>query len=171
MKTKIRLLITLALIVIFPFFVAPADAQDNLPVQCNPTGFFNVFSTILPKNSAALETDMYLKFLRELRVLLDSQWLLCNGMTFSGNGAKLLGPIDLPAGLYRVTLTTTGYFSAKLEVITGDCESTGLIGLYGIFEGQANEGSETLIKSSGCTTLIDTSNVTDTWTLTIEPLQ
>jgi len=153
------------------FVSSPARAQDNLPAQCNPTGFFQVFYTIFPKDADPLDTDVYLEFLSKIRVLTDSQWLLCIGMKFSGENAKLLGPIELPAGLYRVTLTTNGYFIAKLEIIDGDCSGTGLGALYGIFEGQASDGSETLIKSSGCTTLIDTSNVTDPWTLTIEPLQ
>lgn len=170
MKTKIRLLITLALIVIFPFFVAPTHAQDNLPVQCNPTGFFNVFSTILPKNSAALETDTYLKFLRELRVLLESQWLLCNGMIFSGSGAKLLGPIDLPAGLYKVTAKTDDAFLVRMRILKGLCTASNGENLYAFFAGDGAAGAETIIESSTCTILLET-DIAETWSLTIEPLQ
>jgi len=82
-------MVRLILALIFTLsYTAPAHAQD-LPVQCSPTGFFNVLSKILPKNTSTLEPDNYLKFLRELR--FSSLYAINADLNASGIVTSILG--------------------------------------------------------------------------------
>jgi hypothetical protein len=97
-------------------------------------------------------------------------YALCNPLFFEGTNQQLIGPITIPAGVYRAILTTEGFFAAKLEVLDGECEADGVFGLYLINAGQANDGAEVLVRSEGCETLIGTNNVTAEWTLEFEKI-
>ena len=92
-------------------------------------------------------------------------------LIFSGNEATVLGPMAIPAGLYRVTVTTNGYASVKLAVSSGECGSgtsflNNLVLL--VARGQAANGAEAIFTSRGCVTLIEVSNVQGPWTLSFE---
>jgi len=90
-------------------------------------------------------------------------------IVFQGNGEQLVGPVTLPTGLFRARVTTTGFFIAHLQVISGDC-GDGLYDsayLFNLMDGEASSGAETTIVSMGCTAYIQTANVTATWRIEI----
>jgi hypothetical protein len=91
---------------------------------------------------------------------------LCNGLTFEGSegSSPLLGPFAIPDGIYRVRLVTDGYFTAEFTPVAGECEVDSL--MFVLFEGQATDGVEILMTTSGgCMGLVEVSNVTADWTL------
>lgn len=90
-------------------------------------------------------------------------------LTFNGTTDQVLGPITLPRGMYRARVTTAGYFIAGMQVTSGEC-GTGTIILYpSLFNLSRGRGlgAEVVIRSAGCSTYIETSNITDGWTLEI----
>jgi len=92
-----------------------------------------------------------------------------NPVTFQGTIGQVFGPLTLPAGMYRARVTTAGYFIAHLQITSGEC-GEGIYylspGIFSLTRGQGN-GAEVVIRSTGCTTFIETSNITDAWTLEI----
>lgn len=81
----------------------------------------------------------------------------------------VLGPVKLPTGIYRVTVVTNGFFIAKVETLSGMCE-TGFIGLFNLSSGDANAGTSNILESDECEALIAISNVTEPWFLEIEQI-
>ncbi len=169
-----RLLIFVVLtLAVFLVFASPqVDAQGDKPT-CDP-------SAVIKKAAALTSTGDAKKDMAALNALGDQirvANIACNGMTFQKSGAKIVGPIDLPAGTFKTTVTTKSMgFIAELRVTKGSCTASGTMGASGylylvmnIEQKQVEE--ENLIDSQGCTAIIVTSNVTGDWTLTIEPLQ
>jgi hypothetical protein len=142
-----------------------SDAQADKP-KCDPAAVIKKASAL--KSSGDVKKDM--DALVKLQIDIATANIACNGMTFEGKGAKIIGPFDIPKGDYRVTLKTNGFFSANLKVRDGTCEGGTFGLLFNIFSGGANSGTEALITSEGCKAIIETSNVTESWKLTIEPI-
>ncbi len=77
---------------------------------------------------------------------------------FSGSTALVLGPFDLPKGLYKITVNTSGFF--QLFNVNNDDEI-----IFNLFEGDGN-GAETVFRSSGGNYTFRTDNISANWTLT-----
>ncbi len=75
---------------------------------------------------------------------------------FSGSIAKVLGPFNLPEGLYKITVTTSGFF----QLFDVDNDTT----IFNLFEGEGN-GAETVFRSSGGDYTFRTDNISADWTL------
>lgn len=165
--TQIRLIrLILFLSILFTSIAAPARAQRN---PCSWSALHAILKKFVDAGQPASDTE-YQASLRTLETIIRTQSIACLGMTFSGNGAKLLGPIDLPAGLYKVTAKTDDAFLVKMRILKGLCTASNGENLYAFFAGDGAAGAETIIESSTCTILLET-DVAETWSLTIEPLQ
>lgn len=95
-----------------------------------------------------------------------------SALAFQGATGQVLGPISLPDGIYRARVTTDGFYIATLQVISGECgvgTSFLIPHVFNLTQGQAR-GAEAIIRSSGCTTYIETSNITTGWTLEISKI-
>lgn len=159
----------LVLVLLFTGIVIAQD--DTAPIEgCEADDF----TTFLAEQSEVLAESEDLDLaLRDLINTLSTQRADCAGLLFNDerNGKnKVLGPITLEEGLWKVTVTTEGYFSApSLEVLSGECEPTSYI-LLNLGRDDAIDGAEALIRSSGCEVLIPTSNVSDAWEMRIEKM-
>ena len=80
-----------------------------------------------------------------------------------------IGPVALPNGRTRVTVQTQGFFIADLITVQGTCD-TGFGSLFNLMSGQAAGGAQNIINGSGCVALFVTSNVSERWSLSFEPL-
>lgn len=78
--------------------------------------------------------------------------------------------ISFEDGLYRVKVETDGYFIGNIESIDGNCDS-GILGLFNLSQGQASNGAENTLSTSGCVGILTTTNVTEPWTLTFEKIR
>lgn len=146
-------------------------AQEDETVEGCTTEDFTALLT--EQNEILAEAEDLDLALRDLINTLSVKRADCAGLLFNEerNGRnKVLGPITLDEGLWKVTVTTEGYFAASdLEVLSGECEPTSYI-LLNLGRGDAIDGAEALIRSSGCEVLIPTSNVTDVWEMRIEKM-
>ena len=97
----------------------------------------------------------------------------CNDLSFSGNTNSVIGPIDLPDGLYKAITDTTGFLSATITAVDGDChQGAGDFGspmLYMLTDKASN--AQSVINSKGCTALIEITVVQAEWTLRIEKIK
>jgi hypothetical protein len=97
----------------------------------------------------------------------------CNGLSFSGNTNSVIGPIELPKGIYKSIADTTGFLSATITAVDGDChQGAGDFGspmLYMLTDKASN--AQSVINSKGCTALIEVTTVQAEWSLRIEKIK
>lgn len=79
---------------------------------------------------------------------------------FTGNNATVLPSVNLPKGVYKITVTTEGYF--QLFTVTG-------MTVFNLSSGEAN-GAEAIFYSSGRDVVFETDNVSYDWNLVIESI-
>lgn len=147
------------------------------PTECSPDYQAEAqaaFVQYLQAATTALEggdTATWLLNLRYLRIISAAADALCSELAFSSETSGLqavIGPVLFPDGIYRVTLTTTGFAIIKPEVLGGECETADFGGLYNIMQGRASDGAQTLFTTTGCLALLTVSNTSQPWTLTFE---
>jgi len=117
------------------------------------------------------DTDAALQTLTSLHFGLSAAISLCNPLSWEGSDDSLIGPVELPGGHYRATVTTDGFFIAELTALDGECDDGSFIGLpviFTLFDGEASDGAEALVVSEGCSALLEISNTSAPWTLTLE---
>lgn len=92
-------------------------------------------------------------------------------LEFSDNKAKVIGPVEIPAGIYRAIATTTGYLIEHVTALSGECGAgTNFLseGVFSVSSGEANNGAETIFTSKGCSALIEVSNTQTEWKISFE---
>ncbi len=160
----------IAIVLLASALVAPNPSVAQDKPKCDPAAVIKMANAL--KSGGNSEADM--TALIKLQTAISEANIACNGMKFSGNSAKLIGPFDLPAGIYRVTVTTTSHFFAELKVLSGKCDTghgfdTILLVVVNI-DG-TKRSDEAILQSEGCNLVIKTSDILKPWQLTIEPLQ
>ena len=97
----------------------------------------------------------------------------CNGLSFSGNTNSVIGPIELPDGIYKSIVDTTGFLSATIPAVDGDCHHGavpfGSPMLYMVTDKASN--AQSVISSKGWTALIEVTTVQAEWSLRIEKIK
>ena len=159
----------LLFVCLFALTALSAVAQgEELPEGCDATGAISVIAEL------AADTELEpLALLQAIKEAVDEALSSCSDHVYTSEEEgrqPVLGPIALEAGLWRVTLDTTGFFIASLTALDGTCETRGFGGMYNIMQGQG-DNAQTLIESEGCEALIEISNVTADWTLEFEQLR
>ncbi len=90
-------------------------------------------------------------------------------LTLTGDKDTVYDPVTIPAGVYRVTLITEGYFALSGEGLEGDCYDA--IGLFNASTGEATSGLQAVFATDeGCTLVWAAHNVTAPYTVTWEQL-
>lgn len=79
-------------------------------------------------------------------------------------GGMTHGPIDIPAGVYRVRLTGQ-QINASMQVISGSCNS------FYLYTTQDTNANEEAFTSSGCRALIEIGMSANPWELVFTPVQ
>lgn len=78
----------------------------------------------------------------------------------------VIGPVDIPSGVYKVTATTAGFIAVTVETVSGTCSTNDLgDSLFNLVGGGATDGAETLFGSDDCRVLLQVSNTTEPWML------
>lgn len=85
----------------------------------------------------------------------------CNGLYFEGDANVVVGPVEVPEGVYIVTATTANYFILKPTVLDGNCSESSI---FNLSEGQAIDGAQSVFESGGCRILLEISNSRGEWT-------
>lgn len=159
--------------VLLSLFASPLNAQET---ACTTENVNAAITALLNAATAAAEEadpKAAVDLLSPVSTRVFALQAICNGFSFEGQTASVLGPIEFPEGVYRAVVNTNGFFIANLSVLDGQCQQgTGMFGsplLFSAFQGQA-VNAEAIFSSSGCTTLIEISNIQSPWTLRFEKL-
>lgn len=147
-----------------------AKAQSTPSATCDLTIVSEELSNFKPSGDNTKD----IAALAKARDDIGQAIIACQGMKFEGTANKILGPIDLPKGLFLITLKTNGYGSAEGKVLDGTCDNnpgdTSAFLLGALSSDNPNVRAQSLT-SEGCKFTVDIELVTAPWTLTIEPLQ
>lgn len=95
----------------------------------------------------------------------------CDELAFSGSKQLVIGPVTIPAGIYRAKATTIGYMGVVIDAISGECgvgTRMSSIHLFNISKGEGNDGAEAVFVSENCSALITVDNVREDWQLSFE---
>lgn len=146
----------------------PTSAQGNTS-DCKPADLFPQLATL----KSAGDPDKDLAALTDLSSQIRAQNIACKGQVFKGKGSKIIGPIIIPDGLFRVIVESPS-FIASGKVSDGKCgqgtvSPTSVFSIYTSTDNGVGR-AETLVKSQACKLLIDIS-ASAAWTVTIEPIQ
>jgi hypothetical protein len=156
------IIIAIVLAVAGSFIIFPVKAQD---AECDTASVIEAAATLTESG----DTDADLDALLSLSEQIEALNIACRGFSFEGNAGKLLGPIDLPEGYYRLRAEGEGFIIVELEALSGDCEMD-MINVMNM-ELTTEFETEDMIESEGCRATIQVSNVFAPWTLVIEPIQ
>ncbi len=155
--------------------VVPVTAQDTASA-CNKDNV-NLAIAAVAKSAqdaqAATDPKAAVDLLASTSSKIAALQADCNGLLFSGKTNGVIGPVELPEGIYKAITDTTGFLSATITAIDGDChQGAGSFGspmLYMLTDKASN--AESVISSTGCTALIEVSVVSAEWTLRIEKIK
>jgi len=147
-------------------------AQDDAPV-CDAAGTADVLAGLV---EALRTAESPIEAISAVRDAASMAAAACSGLNFSSDVEGMMpviGPVGIPEGLYRVTLTTEGYFGMTVDALDGVCgEGTRMSSrAFNVFSGTATAGAEIVIISEGCEALFSVSNVTAPWTISFEKLR
>ncbi len=169
-------LIVLTLLTILAFVSAAPQgvaAQTDKP-KCDAASVIATANTLKASGDSKADTALLLK----LRDQIEAVNIACNGMTYTGQGNKSVGPVTLATGAYLVTIKGKVRHvdgSLTLKSLKGDC---GFMWLQVMPEGGTDmlssdwkdaEASQTL-QVTDCRAMFETSFISG-WILTIEPLE
>lgn len=167
MAQKPALILVVLLMALAGVGVAAAQ-QPDLPEGCDLLGAIDDVQSEFDSNPVGVEAilDVFTNAANTLTMMRTT----CEGLVFEGTGDRVLGPIELLPGLYRVVVQTDGYVIGDIQVISGACEAQSFMGLFLESPGHANDGAEALVTSEGCTAVVTISNITEPWTLRFEKI-
>ncbi len=157
---------------------SPTIAQDTSSEQskCDLPSLQKLIDTYIDtlgtlKTKKETDPTKITNELQTLANIANMQRAACDGLVFSGSKQLVIGPVTIPAGIYRAKATTSEAIIVDLTIVDGECgdrttgEHTGIFALSG---GQAKDTAETLFTSKGCTALIEVSLVRADWQLAFE---
>lgn len=165
---------TLALSVIILLVVSPVFSQDS-PITCTAaqgTESLSVLQSMLTEIETAFDSGQDVALLLENLLTLQSSInktrLQCAGSILSGEPQEgrasiVLDPLFIPAGIYRLTLTTSDTIYISSEQLQGDCDLLALAPSAG----DAANGYQEIFESEGCQILIEV-NANAPWQIIFE---
>lgn len=159
MRRSIIFLVTLLVLV----SAIPAAAQRSKP-GCIPANAIKRAQAMKSSKDDAKDMAALNLFAEQISSLN----IACNGLTFSGEGSKVLNPFDLPKGKYRMKIQGSNlvYTTVRIENAT-EALCFGLLGM-GVSEGaiDASNDCRAILSVESTAALGETS-----WTVTLEPLK
>ncbi len=169
-----RVVVTLFILnVIFGVWTASAQSTSKACTQDNVNLAIAAVAKSAQDAQAAKDPKAALDILASVSSKITALQADCNGLSFSGNTNSVIGPIELPDGIYKAVADTTGFLSATITAVDGDChQGAGQFGspiLYMLTDKATN--AQSVISSSGCTALIEVTTVQAEWSLRIEKIK
>lgn len=163
----------LLLLVLLAVSAVSVWAQEDEAPECDAAATADVLAELVEALRTAENPIEALGAVRDAASLATAA---CSGLSFNSDDEGLMpviGPIEIPEGVYRVTLVTEGYFIMKVDALDGACgEGTRMSSnAFNVGRDSATNGAEVVIISEGCEALLSVSNVTKSWTLGFEKLR
>lgn len=151
-----------------------AVAQDDT-IECEPD--LEAVKALLDEADTALEdgdTETALALMNEAQNELGLAQAECSGLVFADDAAKVFGPVFIEEGIYRARVVTEKSFSLQLTVLEGECgQGNYLSPLVFNFASTESESEETVftVNEGGCEVLLETSIVSNEYTLSFEKIR
>lgn len=149
--------------------VVPTQAQTKTP--CDLTAVIKTANGVKSSGDSAAD----LKALNTLSQQIETANIACNGLTFKGTGNKVLGPLVIPKGTYKVSVETKNAFILTLNTLSGsDCDANQTVSVMSQInlEGDRDASGQVVLPvGADCKVLMTTSNSSNPWTLTFEPVE
>lgn len=170
-----KLVVLIVMLVSTGLSVAPTIAQDATDA-CSQDSVNLAIAAVAKAAQDAQAADgpkAAVDVLAEVNGQIAALQAECNGMSFSGTTNGVIGPIELPEGIYKAVADTTGFMTAQINPIDGDChQGAGDFGtpLLYMLSDKATD-AQSVISSDGCTALIEVTVVAAEWSLRIEKIK
>lgn len=165
------LLLLLALALLLP---GTAGAQGDDELQCDDTDISTIIDTVLSQlqEAKSQEASTALASIVEIRRTLAELDARCLGLAFTGTAATVHGPVYVPEGIFRTSVTTQDFFIMTGVVLEGECGDS-YEGEFIVFNefGGGEFTAETIFRSEGCSALLETSNIFAPYTVTFEKVR
>lgn len=165
MSTKVKVLLFILLILT----ALPYSAQTTpLGTDCD---YAPMIETLRLTSASLDKGGNPFQALQQLQIEVELFKAECLGLTFSSELEGLqavIGPVEIPAGVYKAIATTEAAMIVQVDLVDGECEGRGFGSLFNLTGGQGADGAEALFMSEGCTVLISISNTREPWTLVRE---
>lgn len=177
--------VTLVLIIVLAVF-APLRAQDTpitLPEDCSEATVKSAVALVktaadamdkMVADGQTIDAIRITDIMEGLKVYVGMLRAQCDGLSFRGEGGKVIGPIQIPKGVYRAFARTEGYIIVHVNPLDGNCgQGSGSFltaGLFSATKEEASKGTESLLTSEGCSAILEISNVQAPWLLSLEKL-
>lgn len=162
-----RLFLILLVCLLLP---GTATAQDGDELQCSDADISAALDLALSQlqEAKSQEPGAALASIVDVRNVLAELDGQCLGLTLTGTASTVHGPVYVPEGTYRVSVTTYKFFIMHHTVLDGDCGDR-----YGIFNemSDAEFTAQVVFESAGCSALFETSNIFGPYTVTFEKLR
>lgn len=155
--------------------VLPLSAQDasSACTQDNVNLAIAAVAKSAQDAQAAKDAKSAVDILAETSAKVTALQADCSGLSFAGKTNTVIGPIELPQGIYKAIADTTGFLSATITAVDGTChQGAGDFGspmLYMLTDKASN--AQSVINSKGCTALIEVTTVQAEWSLRIEKIK
>lgn len=158
--------------------MVPVMAQEG--ASCDAAALTAVSDALAEANDAAQaaiaagDLEGALAALATVKEQISAAEVACSGLTFSGESGSVVGPVEMPEGVYKAVATTDGFMTVQVTALSGKCGAGNaqfmMPGLFIISKGQASSGAEALMFSEGCSALFEVGNVQSGWELRFEKL-
>mgnify|MGYP006952614178 CR=1 FL=1 len=115
------------------------------------------------------DTAGVLTALRGLSTQIETTLRLCDGLVLRGEPQPgqigvVLGPMEIPDGVYRAVLTTPGGVAIDFVPISGSCSLR-----FDVDAGQAANGSQAVLSATSCAVLVEII-ANAAWELALQPI-
>jgi hypothetical protein len=161
------ILIFLAWLLVFPGVIY---AQDGDELQCSDADILAALDLALAQlqEAKSQEASAALASIAEVREMLAELDAQCFGLTFSGTASTVHGPVYVPEGIYRISVTAQKFFIMRHTVLDGDCGDP-----FSIFNemGDGEFTAQVVFESEGCSALFETSDIFGPYTVTFEKIR
>ena len=157
--------VILIIVVVLAGLVWPANAQEGeTTLKCSDQDTSAALQTAADLIAGAQGQDVTAQYaaIVDARSALAAVDSACLGLDFQGSGMTVSDPVFVPAGIYRVTVTTADSFVMDATVLDGECEASSIMGLFTILGEDAANGAQAVFKSEGCLTL---------WEISLSPVR
>lgn len=161
--------LTISFLMLILLVIGITILAQEIPPGCDLAALSEQI-TINAADLSAVPLDEALTILSDLQNSIASQSAACGGLAFNSDNEgfqPVIGPVELPDGIWKVTFTTGGYVLLNATTLTGDCggyDDEFLILSAG--KGDAVKGKqEVMTTSDSCSLLLTVGMADEDWTL------
>ncbi len=162
------LLLPIIALVVLSISMVSTSAQSET-TTCAPDDYVAIADLLETAAADLRESDDPGVLLTERLYQIALAQAECSALTFDSatyGQEAVIGPVTIPAGVYRLIATAPEIFGVGFTVLSGECDDPFL----GYTGGEAAEGAQSVFESEGCDVLIETEHA-DTWSIVFEKIQ